>query len=104
MRWLALLLLTPTAWAFSTSPPTAKLTWDYDDPDLIDGFRIYCAGTMVWEGTDYPVMLADTTMQIGRQDCTVRAYNAFDESLDSNSVTVKYVTGKPVPASNLRTE
>ena len=106
MRWLALLLFTPAAWAFSTSPPTAQLTWDYPDPlpETVDGFRLYCAGALVWEGAEYPVTLSDTAMVQGRQDCYVTAYNALDESEQSNVVDVKYVTGRPVPPAGLRTQ
>ena len=103
MRWLVFLLA--SAAAAETIPPTAQFTWDYPDPlpDTVDGFRLYCAGSLVWEGAEYPVTLSDTAMVQGRQDCYVTAFNALDESDSSNVVDVKYVTGKPVPPAGLRT-
>ena len=90
----------------STVGPEAKLTWDYEDPlpDNVDGFRLYCADVPVWEGVGRIVMLSNTSMPVGRQDCHVVAYNAAGESDASNVVEVKYVTGKPVKPDNLRVQ
>ena len=88
----------------ATVGPDAQMVWDYAEPlpDNVDGFRVYCADTPVWEGVGRVVLLSNTSMPVGRQDCYVVAYNAAGESDPSNIIDVRYVTAKPVNPNNLK--
>ncbi len=96
------MLLSAAVAVAQTSGPTAKLAWDYDDMDRIDGFRLYCDGAEVWTGTDKIVGMLDAGIGAGPHSCYVTAYNAVDESQPSNTVSFRLVTDAPAaPALRL---
>lgn len=81
-----------------------SLAWDYDAEmfDLVDGFRVYCNGDVIWDGK--AIAAPKTSLNItgqGLQKCTVTAYLGPEESGPSNEV--RFLEGPPQAPVNFRT-
>lgn len=88
-----------------TLKPTSNLLWDHPSPHLVDGYRLYSAGEVAWEGPEMTVQLSDTTLSPGADyTVVIRAYNAIGEADVSNQINFTYVATVPAPATNLRAQ
>jgi len=90
-----------------TAPLSGGLAWDYVQADeaLIDGFRLYADGAVVYEIADpaaREVSFADAGIAAGSYTFSMSAYNAVDESEQSNSLSATIVDGAPPAPTLLR--
>ena len=82
-----------------------SLAWDYPTPLLVDGFRIYANGAVVFEGPDSDLVVPINTLglTVGNDySVHVTAYHAGGESDASNAINFTLVEGPPVAPTNLR--
>lgn len=87
--------------------PSNSLAWDYPFPLLIDGFRVYANGEMVWEIQDRNILsasVADLNLNNGVEyEVAVTAYLGDQESNMSAPVNFTYLETVHAP-TNLRIE
>jgi hypothetical protein len=95
----------PWSRVMPTVTTNQSLAWDYPTPLLVDGFRIYANGDVVFDGPDSDLVVPLNTLGLTPDtDYTmqVAAYHAGGQSDLSTSINFTLVEGPPVAPTNLR--
>ena len=103
----ALLAVISLSVGAETAPLSGGLAWDYAQADeaRIDGFRLYADGAVVHEIADptaREVSFVNAGLAAGSYTLSMSAYNAVDESEQSNSLSATIVDGAPPAPTLLR--